>query len=328
MKTPNNNILNVEGLKMYFPLKRGLLRKKEADIKAVDGVNFRIKKGETLGLVGESGSGKTTTGKCILRLHKPTEGKITFNGKEIASLRERDMKPLRPGMSMIFQDPYSSLDPRQKAGAIVGEPLIIHRLVRNRKEYRDRVEELFRLVNLDPRMIDRVPHEFSGGQRQRVGIARALAGEPSLLICDEPVSALDVSIQAQVINLLKDLREKMKGLSYLFIAHDLSVVRHISHRIAVMYLGRIVEVLDQDTLYDNPLHPYTRALLSAVPVPDPFIEEKRERIALKGEIPSVLNSPSGCSFHPRCPLAKRECRQKPPDMRLVGKDHEVACHLV
>jgi oligopeptide/dipeptide ABC transporter ATP-binding protein len=321
----DNILVEVKDLKMYFPVTRGLLRHKVADVKAVDGINFRIKRGETLGLVGESGCGKTTTGRCVLRLYHPTEGQILFEGQDISHLPERRLRPLRRKMSLIFQDPYGSLDPRQSAGSIVGEPLKVHRLVHNNHDYEERVAELFRMVGLDPSMVDRVPHEFSGGQRQRIGVARALACDPSLIVCDEPISALDVSIQAQIINLLEELRARLEGLTYLFIAHDLSVVRHISHRVAVMYLGRIVEITDARALYENPLHPYTRALLSAVPVADPFVEEKRERIILKGEVPSPLNPPAGCHFHPRCALAISECSQTIPPLRDVGGGHEVAC---
>lgn len=321
----NDKIVEVKGLKMYFPVTRGLLRRKVADVKAVDDISFHIRRGEVLGLVGESGSGKTTTGRCILRLYQPTAGQIFFQGEDISKVPESRIRPLRRKMSLVFQDPYGSLNPRQNAGSIVGEPLVIHNLVNSRVEYKERVEELFRIVGLDPHMMDRVPHEFSGGQRQRIGVARALAGESSLIVCDEPVSALDVSIQAQIINLLEDLQEKMAGLTYLFIAHDLSVVRHISKRIAVMYLGRIVEVTDRNTLYGNPLHPYTKALLSAVPVADPFVEETRERIILKGEVPSPLNPPPGCNFHPRCPMAIADCREMIPQLEEKGNGHEVAC---
>jgi peptide/nickel transport system ATP-binding protein len=324
----NENIVAVNNLKMYFPITRGLLHRKVADVKAVDDISFSIKRGEVLGLVGESGSGKTTTGRCILRLYKPTAGQIFFQGQDISELPEGKIRPLRRKMSLIFQDPFGSLNPRQSAGSIVGEPLLVHKLVNNDREYRDRVEELFSIVGLNPNLKDRVPHEFSGGQRQRIGVARALAGEASLIVCDEPVSALDVSIQAQIINLLEELQEKMSGLAYLFIAHDLSVVRHISKRIAVMYLGRIVEITDRNTLYTNPLHPYTKALLSAIPVPDPFIEETRERIILSGEIPSPLNPPTGCNFHPRCPIAVKECSEVVPPLEAKSEGHQVACARV
>jgi len=257
-------------------------------------------------------------------LYQPTDGKIVFEGKDIALLKERIIRPIRRRMALIFQDPYSSLDPRQTAGSIVGEPLKVHRIVQGNGEYQDRVDELFQTVGLDPSMADRVPHEFSGGQRQRIGIARALACGPSFIVCDEPISALDVSIQAQIINLLQELQEKLE-LTYLFIAHDLSVVRHISNRVAVMYLGRIAEITDWKTLYENPLHPYTKALLSAVPIPDPFIEEKRERMILTGDVPSPLNPPSGCNFHTRCPIAIPECSQGMPPLRDTGDGHEVAC---
>jgi peptide/nickel transport system ATP-binding protein len=321
----NTNILEVDDLKMYFPVTRGLLRRKVADIKAIDGVSFNLKKGETLGLVGESGCGKTTVGRCILRLYKPTSGKIMFDDSDISDYKERELRSVRSNMALIFQDPYSSLDPRQSAGSIVGEPLKIHKWVFTKSEYNDRVEQLFRLVGLDPGMTNRFPHEFSGGQRQRIGVARALACEPSLIICDEPISALDVSIQAQIINLLEELQEGLKGLTYLFIAHDLSVVKHISDRTAVMYLGRIVEITRSRELYDNPLHPYTKALLSAIPIADPFVEETRERIILTGEVPSPLNPPPGCSFHPRCFMAIPECSQAIPPLRDVGNGHQVAC---
>jgi len=321
----NDAILDIRDLRMYFPVTKGLLRRKVADVKAVDGVTFKLKKGETLGLVGESGCGKTTVGRCIIRLYQPTGGQILFEGEDITTLPEEKIRNLRSKMALIFQDPYSSLDPRQNAGNIVGEPLIIHSMVKNQSEYRNRVEELLRIVGLDPSMKDRFPHEFSGGQRQRIGVARALACEPSVIICDEPISALDVSIQAQVINLLEQLQEGLKGLSYLFIAHDLSVVRHISDRVAVMYLGRIVEITDSQMLYKNPLHPYTKALLSAIPIADPFVEETRERIILKGEVPSPLNPPPGCSFHPRCFQAIPECSQSIPPLHEVNEGHEVAC---
>src|SRR4030043_127384 len=320
----NDAILDIRDLRMYFPVTKGLLRRKVADVKAVDGVTFKLKKGETLGLVGESGCGKTTVGRCIIRLYHPTGGQILFEGEDVTSLPEEKIRNLRSKMALIFQDPYSSLDPRQNAGNIVGEPLIIHSMVKNQSEYRNRVEELLRIVGLDPSMKDRFPHEFSGGQRQRIGVARALACEPSVIICDEPISALDVSIQAQIINLLQELQEGLKGLSYLFIAHDLSVVRHISDRVAVMYLGRIVEITDSQVLYKNPRPPYTKALLSAIPIADPFVEEKRERIILKGEVPTPLNPPPGCTFHTRCYMAIPECSKVIPPLKDVGNGHEVA----
>jgi peptide/nickel transport system ATP-binding protein len=321
----NQAILDIQDLKMYFPVTRGLLRRKVADVKAVDGVSFKLKTDETLGLVGESGCGKTTIGRCVLGLYKPTEGKIMFKGEDIASYPEKKLRQVRSKMALIFQDPYSSLDPRQSAGSIVGEPLKIHQMSSNKSDYTDRVEKLFRVVGLDPSMTNRFPHEFSGGQRQRIGVARALACDPDLIVCDEPISALDVSIQAQIINLLEELQQRVQGLSYLFIAHDLSVVRHISDRVAVMYLGHIVEICKSRVLYENPLHPYTRALLSAVPIADPFVEESRERIILKGEVPSPLNPPPGCPFHPRCFMAIDECSQAVPPLQDIGENHEVAC---
>nr|WP_157076773.1 ABC transporter ATP-binding protein [Halalkalibacter krulwichiae] len=320
----DDKLLEVNNLKMYFPVRKGMLKRKVADVKAVDNVSFYLKKGETLGLVGESGCGKSTIARSVLRLYDPTSGEIKFNGKDIANLTKNKLRPTRKEISMIFQDPFSSLDPRQTAESVVGEPLIVHGLVKNKKEYTNRVEELFRMVGLDPSLKNRVPHEFSGGQRQRVGIARALASNPSLIVCDEAISALDVSIQAQIINLLEDLKVKL-DLSYLFIAHDLSVVRHISDRVAVMYLGRIVETADWKTLYDNPKHPYTKALLEAVPIPDPDVEEGRELITIKGEIPSPQNRPTGCSFHNRCPLATEECRESDPELQEVEAGHGVAC---
>jgi oligopeptide/dipeptide ABC transporter ATP-binding protein len=324
METPDNsNIIEVKNLKMYFPVTKGLLRHKVGDIKAVDDISFTIKQHETLGLVGESGCGKTTTGRCILRLYRPTSGDILFQGHNISKIKENDMRPLRRNMSAIFQDPYGSLNPRQSAGTIAGAPLKIHNLVEKR-DFHDKIAELFKLVGLNPSMMDRVPHEFSGGQRQRLGIARAIACQPSLIICDEPISALDVSIQAQIINLLEKLQETM-GLTYLFIAHDLSVVQHISNRVAVMYLGRIVEVATSKELYANPLHPYTRALLSAVPIPNPILEKKRQRIVLKGEVPSPAHPPAGCHFHPRCELATADCHEQRPLLRNISGSHEVAC---
>jgi peptide/nickel transport system ATP-binding protein len=318
-------ILDVKDLQMYFPVTRGLLRRKVADVKAVDNVSFKIRKGETFGLVGESGCGKTTVGRCTQRLYRPTGGQILFEGQDIARLSGNKIKTLRRKMAVVFQDPYGSLNPRMNAGSIVGEPLKVHHLVSSNKEYEKKVEELFLMAELDPSMTDRFPHEFSGGQRQRIAIARALAGDPSLIICDEPISALDVSIQAQIINLLQELQEKKKGLTYMFISHDLLAVQYISTRVAVMYLGRVVEIANSEELYDNTLHPYSRALLSAIPVPDPHLEEKRERIILQGDVPSPLNPPGGCYFHTRCPVAISECSQVVPPLRDVGGGHRVAC---
>ena len=321
----DENLVDVRHLQMYFPVKAGLIfQRKVADIKAVDDVSFTIRKGETLGLVGESGCGKTTTGRCILQLYKPTGGEIHFEGQDLTTLGSGEIRRARRRMQMIFQDPYSSLNPRMTCGTIVGEPLIVHKLTRSKAEYREQVAELLSVVGLNPYMAGRFPHEFSGGQRQRIGVARALAVRPNLIVCDEPVSALDVSIQAQVINLLEDLQEQF-NLTYLFIAHDLSVVRHISDRIAVMYLGHIVELADRNELYENPLHPYTKALLSAVPIPDPIVELQRERIILTGDVPSPLNPPSGCVFHTRCPIAIDQCSEGIPEFRDVGNNHWVAC---
>ena len=323
---PEDDVLvSVRDMQMYFPVRSGIVfQRKIADIKAVDGVSFEIRRGETLGLVGESGCGKTTTGRCILQLYKPTSGQVLFEGNDLTTLKGGQLRRFRRRMQMIFQDPYSSLDPRQNAGSIIGEPLIVHKMTNSRGEYREQVSELLSVVGLNPSMANRFPHEFSGGQRQRIGVARALAVRPSLIVCDEPVSALDVSIQAQVINLLEDLQEQF-NLTYLFIAHDLSVVRHISDRIAVMYLGKIMELADRTELYENPLHPYTKALLSAVPIPDPVIESQRERIILTGDVPSPLRPPSGCVFHTRCPIAIDECSQVVPELRNVGNEHWVSC---
>jgi oligopeptide transport system ATP-binding protein len=324
METSKNDIMvEIKDLKMYFPITRGLFRKKVGDVKAVDEISFLIRKNETLGLVGESGCGKTTTGRCILRLYNPTSGSIFFNGEDISSVKENKLKERRRNMGAIFQDPFGSLNPRQSAGSIVGDPLKVHNMASG-ADLKAKVAELFKLVGLDPSMMDRVPHEFSGGQRQRIGVARALACSPSLVICDEPISALDVSIQAQIINLLEELQAKL-GLTYLFIAHDLAVVQHISDRVAVMYLGRIMEITDSSELYENPLHPYTKALLSAIPIPDPIAERTRQRIVLKGEVPSPVNPPPGCHFHPRCHMAIPECSQARPPLRDVGNGHFVAC---
>lgn len=321
----NEVILEVRHLKKYFPITSGIFFQHVIGlIKAVDDVSFSIRRGETLGLVGESGCGKTTTGRCILYLEKPTSGQILFEGKDLSALSNEALTRLRPRIQVIFQDPYSSLNPRMTIGQIIGEPARVHKIVTNRRERQELVAELLLMVGLRPNMADRYPHELSGGQRQRVGIARALAMKPSFLICDEPVSALDVSIQAQIINLLETLQEQL-GLTYLFIAHDLSVVRHISNRVAVMYLGKIAEIADWKALYENPLHPYTQALLSAVPIPDPVVEAKRKPIILQGEVPSPLNPPVGCVFHPRCPLAIDECRQRVPELREVQPNHWVAC---
>ena len=318
-------LLEVKNLKKYFPVTEGILfTRTVAEVKAVDGISFDLRKGETLGLVGESGCGKTTTGRCILQLDRPTAGEIIFEGVDLVGLDARALRPLRQKIQVIFQDPYSSLNPRMKTGDIVAEPMYVHGVEPDANKRRERVAELFSVCGLSPKLTDRYPHEMSGGQRQRVGIARALSLNPEFIICDEAVSALDVSIQAQVINLLEDLREEF-GLTYLFIAHDLSVVRHLCHRVAVMYLGKIVELAECDELYDNPLHPYTRALLAAVPVPDPEIEATREHQTVKGEIPSPINPPSGCVFHPRCPLAVEGCRSEIPGLREVGTGHWVAC---
>ena len=330
-------LLNVEGLKVYFPVTRGIvLERKVADIKAVDDISFYIRKGETLGLVGESGCGKTTTGRAILQLSKATAGTIKFWDDErdeyldLTTLKGEELRRVRRRIQIIFQDPYGSLNPRMSCGGIVGEPLKIHNLARG-KEYDERVEELLTIVGLHPYFASRYPHEFSGGQRQRIGIARALASNPSFVVCDEPISALDVSIQAQIINLLEELQERF-GLTYLFIAHDLAVVRHISDRIVVMYLGKVAEIADRTALYENPLHPYTKALLSAVPIPDPSIETKRERIILQGDVPSPLRPPPGCVFNTRCPIAIDVCSEVIPELRNVGgegsDEHWIACHRV
>lgn len=323
-QTGEDILLQVRHMRMYFPVTSGaIFQKRVAEIKAVDDVSFFIRRGETLGLVGESGSGKTTIARCILQLYEPTAGDVIFEGQMLGDLSSRGMRLVRRRMQIIFQDPYGSLNPRMTCGDIIGEPLIVHKLTNGRGEYRDRVAELLSVVGLNPYMADRYPHEFSGGQRQRIGLARALASDPAFIVCDEPVSALDVSIQAQVINLLEELQDKF-GLTYLFIAHDLSVVRHISDRVAVMYLGHIVEIADRNELYDNPLHPYTRALLSAVPIPDPIVEAERERIILTGDVPSPMAPPPGCVFHTRCPVMIDECQDESPELREVQPGHWVA----
>jgi len=322
----DDHLVEIDNLYMYFPVLAGVMRRKVGDVKAVDGISFYIKRGETLGLVGESGCGKTTTGRCILQLYKITSGNISFDGKDLTKMKGTELRSLRKDMQLIFQDPYASLDPRMTAGGIIGEPMLVHNLAKG-KAYNEQVAELLRLVQLEPYMAERYPHEFSGGQRQRIGIARALSTRPKLIICDEPVSALDVSIQTQIITLLIRLREEM-GLTYLFIAHDLSVVRHISDRVAVMYLGKIVEITNSDELYDNPLHPYTQALLSAVPIPNPMVDRQRKRILLTGDVPSPVNPPSGCNFNPRCHMALDICKEQVPQGRDVGSEHWVACHRV
>jgi oligopeptide transport system ATP-binding protein len=318
-------LVQVRGLKMHFPIMKGLLQRQVGAIKAVDGLNFDIKQGETLGLVGESGCGKSTTGRAILQLYKPTAGSVLFQGNDLTKLEGEKLRQQRRQMQMIFQDPYASLNPRMTVGNIIGEPLDVHS-VGDGKGRRQRVQDLLQIVGLNPYFINRYPHEFSGGQRQRIGVARALAIEPKFIVCDEPISALDVSIQAQVVNLLEDLQTQF-GLTYLFIAHDLSMVRHISNRVAVMYLGRIVELTDRNELYKNPLHPYTQALLSAVPIPDPAAEGRRHRIILTGDVPSPANPPSGCYFSTRCPRVMDICKEVDPEFKDVGGGHFVACHL-
>ena len=318
-------LVDVRGLKMYFPVTEGvIISRVVAEVKAVDGVSFFIKRGETLGLVGESGCGKTTTGRCILQLESATAGEILYNGKDLTKLTQKEMSPIREKIQVIFQDPFSSLNPRMKIGDILSEPMAVHKIITDKEGRDNRVRELLSLCGLNPKFADRYPHEMSGGQRQRVGIARALALNPEFIICDEAVSALDVSIQAQVINLLEDLRDEF-GLTYLFISHDLSVIRHLCQRVAGMYLGHIVELAECDELYDNPIHPYTRALLAAVPIPDPAVEAKRAHEVVKGEVPSPINPPSGCVFHPRCPIAVDGCSKAIPEFREINPGHWVAC---
>ena len=319
-------LLKVEDLKMHFPIYRGVFQRQVGAVRAVDGVSFNVFRGETLGLVGESGCGKSTAGRAILQLYKPTAGQVHFEGVDLITLRREEIRKMRRKMQMIFQDPYASLNPRMTVEQIVGEPLVVHSAATG-KEVHDRVEHLLEIVGLNPAFSTRYPHEFSGGQRQRIGVARALALQPSFIICDEPISALDVSIQAQVVNLLEDLQEQF-NLTYLFIAHDLSMVRHISRRVAVMYLGVFVELTTRDELYLNPLHPYTQALLSAVPIPDPVVDAQRKRTILEGDVPSPANPPSGCRFRTRCPIAVPLCAETRPEFREVKPGHFVACHLV
>jgi len=320
-------ILEVKNLKKYFPIKRGIVFSKHVgDVKAVDGVSFYIRKGETLGLVGESGCGKSTVARTIIRLLDPTDGEIIFDGVDISKLPYSSLRRIRRDMQIIFQDPYSSLNPRMTVSEIIGEPLQVHKIVSSSKEREKRVQELLELVGLAPYHATRYPHEFSGGQRQRIGIARALALNPKFIVADEPTSALDVSIRSQIINLLQDLQKEFK-LTYLFISHDLAVIRHICDRIAVMYLGKIVEISENEDLYTSPLHPYTQALLSAIPIPDPELAEKRKKIVLTGDVPSPVNPPSGCRFHPRCPSAMDICSKIEPELKEIKPNHFVACHL-
>ncbi len=320
----SETILKVENLKKYFPITDGVFQRKVGDVKAVDGVSFELKRGETLGLVGESGCGKSTTGRTIIRLMEKTSGEVIFKGRDIFALKKKELRKERTKMQIIFQDPYSSLNPRMTVGETVGEALKDHKLY-SKSEIDNKVRETLQICGLAPYHINRYPHEFSGGQRQRIGIARALILNPEFIVADEPVSALDVSIQAQIVNLLRDLQQE-NGFSYLFISHDLSIVKHISNRVGVMYLGNLVEISSKNEMYDNPLHPYTKALLSAVPIPDPTL--KRNRIILKGDMPSPANPPKGCKFNTRCPYAKDICREEVPEFRNVGGDHFVACHIV
>ena len=326
MNLNNEKLLQIDDLKMHFPIYRGVFQRQVGAVRAVDGVSFDIKRGETLGLVGESGCGKSTTGRAILQLYRPTAGSVHFDGVELTTTKGEELRKMRRKMQMIFQDPYASLNPRMTVADIVSEPLMVHNAGTG-KEIVERVNHLLEVVNLNPSFAGRYPHEFSGGQRQRIGVARALALQPSFIICDEPISALDVSIQAQVVNLLEELQEQF-NLTYLFIAHDLSMVKHISNRVAVMYLGIFVELAERDDLYSEPLHPYTQALLSAVPIPDPIADAKRKRTILEGDVPSPANPPSGCRFRTRCPIAEAQCAESRPEFREVKPGHFVACHLV
>jgi oligopeptide transport system ATP-binding protein len=324
--TSNHVLMHVENLVKHFPITQGIIVQRQVGaVRAVDDVSFDIHQGETLGLVGESGCGKSTTGRTILQLYRPTSGKVNFDGVNLVDLKGESLRKMRRKMQMIFQDPYASLNPRMTVGEIIGEPLIVHQVAAG-KEVEERVQNLLEVVGLNPAFTNRFPHEFSGGQRQRIGVARALALQPSFIVCDEPISALDVSIQAQVVNLLEQLQDDF-DLTYLFIAHDLSMVRHISDRVAVMYLGVIVELASRDEIYRSPLHPYTQALLSAVPIPDPFAEEKRKRVILEGDVPSPINPPSGCRFRTRCPIAKPLCAESRPEFRELKTGHFVACHF-
>jgi oligopeptide transport system ATP-binding protein len=328
-KQANDVILSVRDLRKHFPITSGIIFQRQVGaVRAVDGVDFNVYKGETLGLVGESGCGKSTTGRTILQLYRPTTGSVVFEGQELTTMKGEELRKMRKRMQIIFQDPFASLNPRMTVGSIVSEPLRIHSIIPNKKEQQEYTENLLERVGLNPYFINRYPHEFSGGQRQRIGIARALALQPTFIVADEPISALDVSIQAQVVNLLQDLQEEL-NLTYLFIAHDLSMVRHICDRVAVMYLGKIVELGPVDEVYDNPQHPYTQALLSAVPVPDPVVEKKRQRIILTGDLPSPANPPIGCNFNTRCPVGFDLCYQEPdPELLEVQPGHWVACHRV
>jgi len=325
-QTNHKPLLQVDNLVKHFPILSGVFQRQVGVVHAVDGITFDVYSGETFGLVGESGCGKSTAGRTILQLYRPTSGNVYFDGVNLVSLKGEELRGMRQRVQMIFQDPYASLNPRMTIRDIVGEPLLVHGISKG-KQTEERVNQLLDLVRLNPGFAGRFPHEFSGGQRQRIGVARALALNPDFIVCDEPISALDVSIQAQVINLLEDLQEKL-GLTYLFIAHDLSMVRHISDRVAVMYLGILAETAKRDELYEHPLHPYTQALLSAVPVADPFVEEKRQRIILEGDVPSPVNPPSGCRFRTRCPLADKICSEQVPEWREVAPEHWVACHMV